>query len=63
MISIKVTENQLEIIASALYNRQSRVHEMMELFRMSSPGTTAIYMKELDEIEALQKLLQRTISK
>ena len=62
MKSIKVTGNQLEILASALYNRQSRVHEMMEIFKKSNPGTAAIYMEELNEIQELQKMLQKKLA-
>ena len=62
MKSIKVTDAQLEILQSALFNRQSRVNEMIEIFTKSNPKTAAAYSEELNEVKKLQEMLKKKLA-
>lgn len=63
MKSIKVTDFQLEILASALVNRVFMVGHLLDVFtEKEAPTMHAKYLNELKEVKELQKMLEKKLA-
>lgn len=59
-VSVKLTPTQLDVVLSALFNRERTVENMIRIFEEEGRDRTVnAYKKELSEVYELQKMIQK----